>query len=73
MAITLLLVYLAIIFMCCVPFKDDDDEIKGPEKTCKNCIEFERCDMWNYSFFPCQKWEPMQEQQKEELKNGKAD
>ena len=22
-------------------------------KTCKDCADFERCAMWNYSFDPC--------------------
>mgnify|MGYP003292002756 CR=1 FL=1 len=22
-------------------------------KTCKDCAEFERCKMWNYSYDPC--------------------
>ena len=26
-------------------------------KTCKECADFERCEMWNYSFDPCPEFE----------------
>ena len=70
MAIMILL-YLVIICICCVPSRDDGVDVEGQEKTCKNCIEFDQCDMWNYSYFPCVKWEPVPESGERE-KDGPA-
>lgn len=51
----LFLVFLIALALCCVQSVDDDD-MEEPEKTCKNCVCFDKCDMWNNSFVPCAEW-----------------
>jgi hypothetical protein len=54
---TLLIIFLMALAVCCVPFRDYDDDLEEPAKTCNDCALFAGCDMWNNSFVPCAEWE----------------